>query len=189
MTTRRSGWADWVLTSAVLVAVAAGFWGLRQFSESGEARRREESARVSRLVSLSLAGESAPVMVVMAGADSVSFPDSIQRPLLLYVRGPDCSACERMDEVMLEFLRTRRSDEPEVWVADEAGPRALRETFGGLAGAHVMQPAQPVVFARRYRIEQVPYLALIDAEMRIQRVRVGFVRGFDARTFLRADAP
>lgn len=189
MTARRSGWGDWVLTSAVLLAVAAGLWGLQRFSESGEAQRREESARVSRLVSLSLAGESAPVMVVMAGTDSISFPDSVQRPLLLYVRGPDCSACERMDKAMLEFLRTRRTGEPEVWVADEAGPRALGDTFGGRAGAHLVQPAQPVAFARRYKIEQVPYLALIDDEMRIQRVRVGFVRGFDVRAFLRGDAP
>lgn len=184
MSARRSNWADWALTAAVLVAVAVGLWGMRRFSQSAEEKRREESARLSRLVTLSLAGDSAPVVPVRVGADSVAFPSAAALPALLYVRGPDCPACDRMDEALKQYLASRRPGDPEVWIADESGPEALRDRFAAPAGTHVMRPIQPVAFARRYKVEAVPFLALIDAASRVKSVRVGYVDGFEVRRFL-----
>ena len=184
MSARPSNSGDWALTAAVLVAVGMGLWGMWRFSENAEANRREDSARLSRLVTLSLAGDSAPVVPMRVGADSIAFPTAAALPALLYVRGPDCPACERMDEALEQYLASRRPGEPEVWVTDESGPEALRGRFTAVVGAHVMRPIEPVAFARGYKVEAVPFIALIDAGSRVKSVRVGYVDGFEVRHFL-----
>lgn len=187
MSRERSNRAEWLLTVSVVAAVAAGLVGMRVFTRAAERRQHEQAAQVSRLAGLELIGQPAAPVDFILDRDTVRFPVT-GAPALLYVRNEECTPCERTERDLRSFLRNPLAGDPGLWVLSEAGTDEARVAFSEFPQVRVGRAADLRGFAHAYQVRQVPFLALVSADGRIQRVRVGDARGFDLRGFVRGSA-
>jgi hypothetical protein len=73
-------------------------------------------------------------------------------------------------------------------VIGESETDEARVAFSDFPQVRVGRAADLRSFAHSYQVRQVPFLALVSADGRIRRVRVGDARGFDVRGFVEGSA-
>jgi hypothetical protein len=163
-----------VVTALYAVAAAAATTAAVFVIRAGTAHRRRLSEARTAVAAAHVLGTAPGVTFLDALADTLRRGPSW---VILFVTTADCRPCARLADHVGASIAGNRGSDLELWVVGPLDGRvraALSSTGVPLRAVH---PVNGVMFQQRFRVDRIPYLALLDPGGVVRAVQVGYWDG------------